>query len=248
MTRSLGDQALYQSLRASLELTNSAGASNALAQILRLYPASDSNRHQLAARGRRFRGPEPAAGARAVFEKFEEQFPHSPLRPQVELAIARTYEQERNWPAAIGKYQGWLNDFPTNALRPQVDYALALANYQAGNETNAFGRFTNFVAQFPDHDLAPLAQWWVADHFFRLAGQISWRRKKIIKLFFKTPIGSDAGYTNLAYQARLMAGRAAMGRPSYTGRHPIISPALTSDTNCPPDLWTRRHCSPTAAR
>ena len=37
----LGDRALYQSLRANLQLTNYDGASNALAQILKRFPASD---------------------------------------------------------------------------------------------------------------------------------------------------------------------------------------------------------------
>jgi TolA-binding protein len=172
--------------------------------------------------------PQPAA-ARALFKKFQEQFSNSPLQPQVELALARTYERETNWPAAIEKYTGWLNDFPTNALlRPQAEYALALADYQTGNESNTYMRFTNFVAQFPASDLAPLAQWWVADHFFNAGDFVD--AEKNYQLFFQ-----NFPMNELAYQARMMAGRAAMGRLGYSDAIRYFT-SLTSDTNCPSPL------------
>ena len=176
---------------------------------------------------------QPAA-ARVLFEKFVNQFPTNTLRDQVKLAIARTYEQELDWPAAIGQYESWRNDFPTNALRPQADYALARANFQAGNETNAFALFTNFIVQFPTNELAPLAQYWVADYYFRLGGTNYVDAEKNYKMLYQNTNwqGLPQVYTNLAYQARLMAGRAAMGLPSYTDAidHFI---SLRSDTNCP---------------
>jgi TolA-binding protein len=228
VVQALGDRALYQSLRANLELKNVAGASNAMARILKLYPASDLNGASLLLVGEGLADSRQPAAARALFEKFQAQAPHSPLQPQVELAIARTYEQEQNWPAAIGKYSDWLNDFPTNALRPQADYALAQANFRAGNETNAFARFTNFVAQFPTNDLAPLAQWWVADHFFRAGDFVD--AEKNYQLFFQNFPTND-----LVYQARMMAGCAAMGRLGYSDAIRYFT-SLTGDTNCPPDL------------
>jgi TolA-binding protein len=228
VVRSLGDRALYQSLRANLELKDVAGASNVMARILKLSPAGDLADHSLLLVGEGLADSRQPAAARALFEKFQEQFSNSPLRPQVELAIARTYEQEQNWPAAIGKYSDWLNDFPTNTLRPQAEYALALADFRAGNETNAFGRFTNFVARFPTNDLAPLAQWWVADHFFRAGDFVD--AEKNYQLFFQNFPTND-----LVYQARMMAGHAAMGRLGYTDAIRYFT-SLTSDTNCPSDL------------
>jgi outer membrane protein assembly factor BamD (BamD/ComL family) len=228
VVQALEDQALYQSLRASLELKDVAGASNAMARILQFSPASDLSGASVLLVGEDLTdSPQPAA-ARALFKKFQEQFSNSLLQPQVELAIARTYEQERNWSAAIGRYSGWLNDFPTNALRPQAEYALALADYRAGNETNAFVRFTNFVAQFPTNDLAPLAQWWVADYYFS-AGDFMGAEKNF-QLFFQNFPAND-----LVYQARMMAGRAAMGRLGYSDAIRYFT-SLTSDANCPPDL------------
>ena len=237
VTQTLGDRALYQMLRANLELKDMAGASNAMARILKLYPASNlaDNSILLVAEG--LADSRQPAAARAICRKFEEAVPNSPLRPQVELAVARTYEQEQNWPSAIAQYENWRNDFPTNALLPRADYALARANFQAGNETNAFELFTNFVAQFPTNDLAPLAQWWVADHYFNLGGTNYVDAERNYQMLYQNTNWQvlPLVYTNLAYQARMMAGRAAMGRQGYKDAIDHFT-TLTSDTNCPPAL------------
>ncbi|MGA2179478.1 MAG: tetratricopeptide repeat protein [Verrucomicrobiota bacterium] len=237
VVQTLGDRALYQMLRADLESTNVDGASSAMARILKLYPASDLADSSLLLVGEGLADARQPAAARALFQKFVETLPNSPLRPQVGLAIARTYEREQDWPSAIAQYESWRSDFPTNVLRPQADCALARANFQAGNETNAFGLFTNFVAQFPTNELAPLAQYWVADHYFRLGGTNYVDAERNYKMLYQNTNwqGLPLVYTNLAYQARLMAGRAAMGLPSYNDAIDHFT-SLTSDTNCPPGL------------
>jgi TolA-binding protein len=234
VAQTLGDRALYQMLRADLESTNVDGASSALARILKLYPASDLADRSLLLVGEGLADARPPAAVRALFQKFEEMLPNSPLRPEAQLAIARTYEQDQNpdWPAAIRQYENWQKDYPTNALRARVDYALASANFHAGNEANAFGLFTNFIVQFPTHDLAPLAQWWVADHYFRRGGTNYVAAERNYKMLYQN---TNWQSSPLIYQARLMAGRAAMGLSSYKdAKDHFIS--LTSDTNCPPDL------------
>ena len=225
----LGDRALYQSLRANLQLTNYDGASNALAQILKRFPSSDLAPDSTLLYGEGLAAAN-GARARAVFQQFLVQFPGSPLRAEVEFAIARTYELEKIWPAAITGYQGWLKDFPTNDLRPPAVYALALANAQAGNETNAFGLFTNFVAQFPTNDLTPQAQWWIADYFFGLGEANYADAEKNYKLLYQ-----NFPTNELAYPAQMMAGRAAMGRQDDKDAIRYFS-ALEGDTNCPMDL------------
>ena len=179
------------------------------------------------------------------FNNFVAQFPDSPLRPQVEFAIARTYELEQNWPAAIAGYQGWLDHFPTNQLRPQAIYALARANSQAGNETNAFGLFTNFVAQFPTNDLAPLAQWWVADHFFRLGGTNYVDAERNYKLLYQNTNwqGFAAGLPG-AHDGR---PRGRWRRQGYTDAIDYFS-KLEADTNCPTDLRVQAAVRPRRAR
>ncbi|HTV75835.1 MAG TPA: tetratricopeptide repeat protein, partial [Candidatus Baltobacteraceae bacterium] len=167
VVEALGDRALYQILLADLELGDVDSAGGVLAQITKNDSAGEPAQTGAMLLGESLLDLRSPAGARAQFEKIEAQFPHSPLLPQVELAVAQTYEAEQKWSDAIGKYESWLKNYPTNSLQPQVEYSQALANFQAGNETNAFNLFTNFVAQFPTSDLAPLAQWWVADSFYR---------------------------------------------------------------------------------
>jgi TolA-binding protein len=225
----LGDRALYQSLRASLELRDMAGATNALSQILEKFPASELAQGSALLVAESQTDLTQPANARALLEKFEATFPNSALRPQVELAVARTYEQDQNWPAAAGRYEGWLKNFPANDLRPQAIYSLAWADFQGGNETNAFVQFTNFVAQFPTNDLAPLAQWWVADHFFRAGDYVAAERN--YKSVFENWPASD-----LAYPAQMMAGRAAVGRLGYSDAILYYFTKLEQDTNCPIDL------------
>jgi outer membrane protein assembly factor BamD (BamD/ComL family) len=208
-------------------------ASNVLAQISGNYFANEPAQSGALLFGEGLLDLRSPAGARAQFEKIEAQFPDSPLRPQVELAIARTYQSEQKWTVAIGKYEDWLKNFPTNSLQPQADYALAWANFQAGNEMNAFMRFTNFVAQFPTDDLAPLAQWWVADHYFRAPEPDHFvNAERNYKFIFQN---TNWQASPLVYQARMMAGRAAVGRLGYSEAIGYFT-SLTGDTNCPPDL------------
>jgi TolA-binding protein len=232
--QALGDRALYQSLRAEIELKAWDGASNTLAQIVKNYPAGGLADGSALLLGEGLADSQQPSVARGLFQKSAGQFTNSPLLPQIELAIARTYEQETNWSAAIGSYAGWLEDFPANELAPQADYALAWANFQAGNATNAFVLFTNFVAQFPTNTaLAPLAQWWVADSFFN-AGDFVNAEKNYKYIFQNTNWqGSPLeNRSNLFYPAQLMAGRAAVARQGYSEAIRDYFSILEQDTNC----------------
>ena len=229
VNETIGAQALYQTLRACLALKDVAGASNALARILKIYPTSNLTDKSILLVGEGLTDIGQPSSARALFLKFEEIFPTNPLRSEVDLALARTYEQENNWPPAIGIYDRWVTQYTNNTrLLPQVEYARAWANFQAGRETNAFQLFTSFLARFPGDPLAPVAQWWVGDHFYR-AGDFVNAEKNYQLLFKGWPM------SGLAYPARMMAGRAAMGRLGYSDAIQYFI-TLTSDTNCPPDL------------
>ncbi|HUB86291.1 MAG TPA: tetratricopeptide repeat protein [Verrucomicrobiae bacterium] len=228
--QTLGGPALSQSLRAELALGDLAGASNTLAQITENDSTGESAQTTAFLLGERLLDLHSPAGARAEFEKIAAEFPDSPLRPQLELAVAQTYEAEQDWTNAIGQYEGWLTNYPASPLWPQADYALAQANYQAGDGTNAFNLFTNFVMRYPTNELAPLAQWWVADHFYRAGDFVN--AEKNYKIIFQNPAWQNS---SLFYQAQLMAERAAVGWGGTTDATNYFS-ALVTDTNCPPDL------------
>lgn len=229
----MGSQALYQTLRASLKLNDMDAASNAMAQILKIYPTNNLAEKSLLLVGESYEDLNQPSAARALFQDFERQSPDSELRPQVAIAIAHTYELEGDWSAAIGQYEGWLKNFPTNALLPQMEYARARANFQSGNETNAFVLFTNFVAQFPTNEIAPQAQWWVADYYFRGSDPDHFvNAERNYKFIFQN---TNWQSSSLIYPAQMMAGRAAIGRLGYSDAIGYFT-GLVGDTNCPPDL------------
>ena len=231
VAESLGDRALYQILRADLQLGDLAGAEAAMQQLLRDFPASDFADNGQLLLGEAFSDFNRPEKAREVFQEFARLFPDSPLAPQAELAVARTFERGQDWPAAITNYEGWLAHHSTNELVPQVQYALGHANYQAGRETNALQLFTTFVAQFPTNDLAPLAQWWVADSFYRAGNFIG--AETNYELIFQTPAWKNA--TNLYFSAQLMAARAAVGRLGFDDAKNYLIKLLV-DANCPSPL------------
>ncbi len=229
VSRTLGARALYQIVRARLELKNAAGAEAAMRQLLAEFSTNtpaDSSRLLV---GEGFSNGGSPAKAREVFQKFEAERADSPLKPQVAFAVARTFEREQNWPEAVSHYQSWLENFPTNDLRPSVEYARDWAVFQTGDETGAFEQFTNFISRFPTNSLAPLALWWKADHFFRLGGTNYEEAEKNYELIFQ-----NFSTNELAYPAQMMAGRAAMGRLGYKDACTYFVALI--NTNSPEDL------------
>jgi len=234
VVKSLDDRALYQILRADLELKDMSGAEAAMRQLLERFPASELADHSLLLLGEGFSDSGATGDAFNLFREFERQFPESPLAPQVELARARTFERERNWAAAVTNYAGWLNTYPTNELRPQVEYALGRASFQAGDDASARAAFTDFVARHPTNELAPLAQWWVADDYFRRGTNFQ-DAEKNYELIFQTPAWRNS---DLFYPAQLMAAQAAVGRLGFADAATYLV-RLVSDVNCPEPLKTQ---------
>jgi TolA-binding protein len=230
--KSLGDRAIYQILRANLKLKDKAGAEIAMRQMLEKFPASNLADQTLLLLGEGFSDMGFREEAVKTFSEFTEKFPDSPLAPQVDLARARTLERAQDWPAAVTNYENWLKSFPTNGLRPQVEYALGRARFQAGDEAGAFAAFTNFVARYPTNvELAPLAQWWVADSYYR-GGTNYQDAEKNYEAIFQTPAWRNS---ELYYPAQLMASRAAAGRLGFADAANYLTALLT---NCPPALKT----------
>lgn len=226
VSETLGAQALYQTVRVCIKMHDFLAASNAMAQTLKIYPSSTLSEQSILLAGEELSDLGQPVKARALFEKFKEVFPNSDQIPKVDMAIARTYQQENNWPMAISTYNSWVGRYPENTNMPEVKYARAWANFEAGNETNAFLQFTNFIAEFPTNQYAPIAQWWLGDYYF---GQSDWQdAERNYKLVFQNWPSHE-----LAYPAMLRAGHAALDRTDFEGAKNYFE-QLTTDTNCPP--------------
>jgi TolA-binding protein len=229
----LGDRALYQMVRASLELKDRAGAEAALQQLLARSPENRVAESSLLLTAESFSDFSSPASARDLLRQFLENSPASPLRAEASFVLARTFEREQNWPAAITNHDAWLKNFPTNVLRPQVAYAQAWANVQAGRETNAFLLFSNFVAQFPANTNAPLAQWWLADKLYR--DRAFGEAERNYEVIYQTDAWKGSP---LFYKAQLMAGRAAMALQGYKDAEAHFVPLINSNP-LPSELGTQ---------
>jgi len=222
--------ALYQILRAAVELADLPTATAAVQRLLDEFPEGYLTEAALTLQAQGLARQGNPRAARAIFQSVLDRFPHSPRHPELLLAVARTYELERDWKQAAETYQLWLQRFPDHPLAPQAEFNLAWTTYQAGNDTLAFQSFTNFVARHPTHPLAPQAQWWVADHYFRQGATGYVDAERHYQLLAQTWADHP-----LAYEARMMAGRAAMARQAWLDAIGYFT-NLTSDLNCPAPL------------
>jgi len=207
---SLFDRVLYQILRVSLAANDLARAADAMKEILQTYPESLFTDRSMLLVGQQLAVAGDPREARVILRDFTNRIPDSPLLPEVELTVARSYVEEKDWDSAIGAYDKWINRFGTNALRPRAEFHRALANFWAGRETNAFNLFTNFVARFPTNELAPRAQFWVAEHYYR--GNNFTNAEIHYESLSQRPYWPK---THLTYKARMKAGLAAFARQSW---------------------------------
>jgi tetratricopeptide (TPR) repeat protein len=241
VTNELFDQALYQLVEANISRGDDEAARAAAKKILEWYPGSyfgdrssllmgeDMNWKLLM--GEDLNRKYDYDMVRTVFTDLMKRSPNSPLLPEVQYAIARTYDHQQNWPAAISGYTQWVTNYLHDPLLPEVEFSLALAYDQAGMETNALMKFTNFVARFSTNstNLAAWAQNWVADFYYDQEDFPS-AEKNYEVLFQKF-----GGVGDLAWQARLMAGKAALAHQAVEDARQYFSD-LVKDTNAPPAL------------
>ena len=224
----LFERALYQVVRAGLAAGNLAPATNALAKILAWYPTGFYADRAVLLTGQATGEQNPAA-AREVFVQFLRVSTNAPLAAEVQLAIARTYEQEGKWELAIGQYDQWLDVYTNHPAQPRAEFARALANSRAGFQTNALTQLTNLVARFPTSTHVPLAQWWVADYYY-LSGD-SEGAEKNFQAIFQNPSTPP----ELAHEAILMTGRAAFKRQGWKDARDWFT-RLMNLTNAAPTL------------
>ncbi len=210
VTNSLFEPALFQIVRASLKMGNDVAATNAMKRLLDWFPTGSFGGQSLLLVGENLNRAGKEAEARHLFLYFLQRFPESPQVAEIKLAIAQTYVQEKNWTAALAAYGAWVTNFTNHILLPQGEFSRALVFDKAGQETNAFALMTNFVVRFPSNNLASLAQNWIADFFWN-RDDFRNAEKNYQELYQKFDPAPE-----LAYQARLMAGRAAYDRLDYT--------------------------------
>jgi TolA-binding protein len=233
----LFEPALYQSVRAGLAGGDLAAATNAMQNLLALYPKSLSAARAVLLTGQEISRRGDPAAARKILLDFDKAAPDAPLRPERLLAVAATWEQEKKWAEAIAQHDDWLANFTnnvasftTNEAQPRVEFYRAWDTFQAGRATNALALFTNFVAHFQTNELAARAQIWVGTYYYNLGNPMEAERN--YKLLFQS---TNWGPSELTYEAQLMAGRAAVARQGWGDAQGYFT-NLYNNTSSPTDL------------
>jgi TolA-binding protein len=226
----LFDRAWYQMARVCMKIGDLPGANDALRRILAVFPASLYGDRSLLLYGQELNQTNRPAEARAVFSEYIQRFTNSTLLPQAQMGLARAYELEKNWAAALRVYDQLLARFPTNAVAPRAEYNRALAFDQAGQNTNAFTLLTNFLARYPNHEKAPSAQDWLGDFYFHNE-DFAEAERYYQRLYQNTnwPPG------DITFMAWLKAGRAAFRRQGFDSAVYYFT-NLINDKQCPADL------------
>jgi len=228
------DLALFQILRAHVELGDPGAARETMAVLLSEFPQSPLADRGLLRIGQGYLDANDAGKARQTLKELVQRSPDGALRAEAELAVAGSYAAQSAWREALEKYDQWIARFPTNELRPLAEYQLARTTWQSGSETNAFRLFTNFVAAFPTHELAPRAQYWVGDHYLR---QGDWEKAQ--GSFQRILENTNWPVTRLTYQARLAAGHAAFARQGWKeaiGDRGHFMLLINDVRGCPPEI------------
>lgn len=226
----LCEPALYQVVRAAVEVGDLAAVEQATGRILQEFPGSYLTEAALTLQGQALARHANPRAAREIFLSVLKKFPDTAKRADLQLAITRTYELEGDWKTAAELHRQWLEAFPDHPLRPQVEFALGWALARTGDTAGALQTFTNFVARYTNQPLAARAQWWVADHYFNLGPSAFMDAERQYQL-----LATVWSNHPLAYEARMMAGRVAMARQAWLDAIGYFT-NLTSDLQCPVPL------------
>jgi TolA-binding protein len=228
VTNSFFDLALYQLAEADIHIGDDKGAGAAVEKILRWYPHSYFGDRGSLLMGEDLCRKYDYAQARQVFMDLQARSPRSPLRADVEYAIARTYDYGGDWNTAVAQYKRWETNHPGDALLPEVEYQLALACGKAGLTNLALAALTNFVFRYPSNEFTPRAQNAVADYYYNAKDFVS--AEKMYQELSKNPAAGELGY-----QAYFWAGKSALALSDIKGAHDHFVD-LVKLTNAPPTL------------
>ncbi len=228
------DQVLYQTVRTAVAADQMDAAATAVNQLLTLYPDNLLAKTSKLIRADHMIHIDKVSEARGVLYEMVEHFTDFPLRPEVEYAIAYTYELQGQWPAAAARYVAWLENYPERPDRARAAYALAWCHSQNNQPTEALALFRNFLRDHGDDQRAQRARLWIGNyHFNRGAFEAAERQYATIY-----NAGDDA-QKSLRQHAGLMAGRAAFrqNRLPQTLRYlEELSDAVRDDATVEPNF------------
>lgn len=226
---SLAQQAMYQLIRVEVDRKDVTRTTAVMQDMLSRYPTNEYVDRVLLLVGQLHNREGQSVEARRYLEELTKRFPASALVPEARLALTSTLSQEQKWSDALAQIEQWIQTYTNHAALPVAEFRRGWICDQAGLSTNALSIFTNYVVRFASHPLlAPQAQNWIGDYYYNL-GQYPRAEENYQLLFQKWP------ESDLAFQARLMAGRAAFLRQGFDNAIGYLT-NMINDVRCPAPL------------
>ena len=233
--RTLFEQALYQIVRAGIALQDLKMAADATHALLTQYGDSALAPHAMLLVGQAYNKAGKTTEARVMLQDCARRFPQSELIPEVNLAVARSYEVDRDWPQAITVVGQWLAAHSNHSSRPLVEFNLGWLYSSAGQETNALNIYTNFVARYPTNELARLAQMCIADYYFNRGLQDGKNYVVAEENYQRVFQNTNWPPSEINFEARLAAGRSAFARSGFAEAREYFT-NLINDARCPSNV------------
>lgn len=233
ITNSLFDLALYQLAQADINRGDSAGASAAVEKILRWFPENNYGDRGSLLIGEDANRKYNYTKARETFKALLNRSTNSPLRAEVDFAIAQTFDHDGRWEEAVSQYKIWQTNHPGDPLLPAVQFHLALAEGKAGMTNEELAGLTNFVERYPTNaEFTPWALNSLADCYYA-QGDWSHAEQRYQEVFQRFP---NAG--ELTFEARFSAGKSALANHESTDAVGYFT-NLVNLTNAPSALVLR---------
>jgi TolA-binding protein len=224
----LAQQAMYQLIRVEVDRKDVTRTTAAMKEMLSRYPTNEYVDRVLLLAGQLHNREGRSAEARGYLEDLTNRFPASALVPSARLALTTTLSQEGSWSNALDQIEQWIKTYTNHPALPEAEFRRGWIHDQAGRGTNALSIFTNYVVRFATHPLAPQVQNWIGDYYYNL-GQYPRAEENYQLLYQKWP------ESDLAFKARLMAGRAAFLRQGFDDAIGYFT-NMINDVHCPVPL------------
>lgn len=202
--------ALYQIILASVALGDLEQAQITMNDMLLKFSNGSLSDQSLLLVGRAYtRQGRPEYG-RSILELLKKRYPNSPFIGEADLAIAKTYAEEKEWSKALGLFEKWIETHAESPALAQAEYNRALCYATMNDKEQALKLFQLIDKKYPTHPITRLARLWVADHYFNernfILAEASYRK------LFETDAETSPV---LRDQARMMAGRAAFALQEF---------------------------------
>lgn len=111
---------------------------------------------------------EDYSASREIFEKFQEEFKDSYLKPQGMYLLGTSLYNLGKFPEAIDVFRNIIRTYSQDTeLVQKTEYEIADCFYQMGNEKEAMARFTVLRAKYPDSLLTAEVIWWLGEYYYR---------------------------------------------------------------------------------